>query len=180
MFHLVQQALCTFVMCARLCSLGPSRRAGSSSISQKTHPGCVQRSMMLSSCAGFLLTSNVSREISIKPISWELVFYFISLCFACPVSSKKTFLPMGTELFIPQTSLCLLTVANTVTRSKNLGHNIKRAFFLVAVITYSSHILSLAQTFSGLFHKGIWCYLMRLPKLSKILFNTGSLQRTCG
>lgn len=72
--------------------------------------------------------------------SWCLTS-LASVLHALCLARRHSFLPRGRELFIPQTSLCLLTMANTVTRSENLGHNIKGLFLSLLLLhnlpTYS-------------------------------------------
>lgn len=72
--------------------------------------------------------------------SWCLTS-LASVLHALCLARRHSFLPMGRELFILQTSLCLLTMANTVTSSENLGHNIKGLFLSLLLLhnlpTYS-------------------------------------------
>lgn len=142
-------------------------------------PGCVLKSKRVSSSAGFLLTSKLTREISIKIhlLRVGVVFHLSLSCLPSVWNCKgqNTFLPVGTELVLPQTSLCLITVANTVARSASLGLTIKKAAFFFSFYLHNLPKYSQGTRFS------MDCsikYLRRFSKLNKILFNTACLQRT--
>lgn len=111
--------------------------------------------------------------------SWCLTS-LASVLHALCLARRRSFLPMGRELFIPQTSLCLLTMASTVTRSENLGHNIKGLFLSLLLLhnlpTYSHWPrLLVVDSFIKEYDAISWGFQSWAR-----LFNTGSLQRTCG